>query len=439
MENDRNKILRTNILYSSALKIVSLLTSLLIVPTTISYLNSEVYGIWMTITSVLFWIGTFDIGLGNGMRNYLTEAISKQDYELGRKYISTTFLLLTAIALLLGAVTAVPMWLINFNDFFNTHAISNDELRSAVVVAVGFTLCNFVLKNIGFIYVAMQKYAVNDFLTVSGNVISLGVIFLLTKFTQGNLLYVVLVYTATSCIVFSLAAIPLFIKHPQLKPSLKSFDKALSKQVVGKGLGFFIIQITSCLVIFGAANVFITQYCGPVDVTVYNVSYKYFNLLVIAYTIVLSPMWNAYTDAYVKGDMHWIEQTFNRALKMWALSLLGGTLMLVGSQLFYHLWVGEKVTIPFSVSLCTLVYVCFFNLNNCVTYLINGLNKIRVQIITSLVFTAVYLLTVKSLGKEMGIEGIVYSMAFCYAAMAMIHLYQCRLLIKQKARGIWNK
>lgn len=78
MVNDRNKILKTNILISAVLKVVGLCTSLLIVPITIDYLDSEVYGVWMTMTSVLFWIGGFDIGLGNGMRNYLTEAISRK-------------------------------------------------------------------------------------------------------------------------------------------------------------------------------------------------------------------------------------------------------------------------------------------------------------------------------------------------------------------------
>lgn len=437
--NTRNKMLTTNILYSSILKIISLSTSLLIVPVTINYLNNEVYGIWMTITSILFWINTFDIGLGNGMRNYLTEAISKEDYSLGKRYISTTLTLLTLIALVIGIVVLTPLLTIDFNKFFNTEAISNFDLRNTMIVAISFTLCNFVLKNIGFIYVAMQKYAINDFLSVLGNVVSLGIIFLLTKFTTGHLIYVVLAYTATQCIIFCLAAIPLFKNHPELRPAFKFFDKSLSQKIVGKGLGFFVIQISSCLVIFGAANMFITQFCGPAAVTTYNIAYKFFNLLVIAYTIILSPMWNAYTDAYVKGDMKWIDQTFNRALKLWGLSVVGGGIMLAGCQIFYHLWVGEKVIVPFTVSLCTLIYVCFFNLNNCVTYLINGLNKIRIQIITSLVFTALYIGIVLLVGKQLGIEGVVLSMAGSYACMSLIHLYQCRLLIKEKAKGIWNK
>ena len=137
--------------------------------------------------------------------------------------------------------------------------------------------------------------------------------------------------------------------------------------------------------------------------------------------------------------MKWIEQKFNRDLKLWGLSVTRRFIMLADCQIFYHLWVGEKVIVPFTVSLCTLIYVCFFNLNNCVTYLINGLNKIRIQVFTSLVFTALYIVVVLLLGKQLGIEGVVLSMAGSYACMSIIHLYQCRLLIKEKANGIWNK
>lgn len=437
--NSRNKMLRNNILFSGFLKIVGLLTSLFIVPITINYLNNEVYGIWMTITSILYWITTFDIGLGNGMRNYLAEALATNDTKLGKKYISTTMLLLSLIALSMAIVLLYPLITINFNSFFNTNAIAGNELRMAVVIAVGFTLMNFVLKNIGMIFVAMQKYAINDLLSISGNVIALILIYILTKVTTGNLVLVVLAYTMTSCVAFLLAAIPLFWKHPELKPSLRFFEKSLGKKIVGKGFGFFVIQISSCLVIFGAANFFITQSCGPAAVTTYNIAYKFFNLLVIAYTIILAPMWNAYTDAYVKGDMQWIKATFNKALKFWVLSICGGLGMLLICNLFYKLWIGNMVNVPLSVSASTLIYVCFFNLNNCATYLINGLNKIFVQIIISLAVTTLYIITVLAFGRKLGVEGIVLSMAASYAVMSVVHLYQCRKLINGKADGIWNK
>ena len=63
-----------------------------------------------------------------------------------------------------------------------------------------------------------------------------------------------------------------------------SFHFASAKKIIGKGLGFFIIQITSCLVIFGSANILISHYCGPEQVTIYNISYKLFNILICNYS-----------------------------------------------------------------------------------------------------------------------------------------------------------
>lgn len=438
INNERNRMLRNNILFSGVLKAITLLTSLLIVPITINYLNDEIYGIWLTISSMLFWINTFDIGLGNGMRNYLTKSISTGNYEMGKVYISTTFILLSALAFII-AIIILPLYTLNFNSVFNTTHVNNETLRDALAIAIFFTLINFVTKNIGLIFVALQKYAINDLINTLGSILGLVIISILTITCKGSLLYVTLAFTGSQSIVYLITTFFVFHKYPNLKPGFKFFNWKLGKQVIGKGLGFFIIQITSCLVIFGASNFFITQFCGPKDVTVYNIAYKYFNLIIIAFSIIISPLWNAYTDAYVKNDILWIKTTFRRTLKFWGISVLGGCIMLLFSNTFYFLWLKNTVIVPLSVSLWVMIYVAFFNLNNCLTYLINGINKIHIQIITSVSITTIYIIAILILGKKLGIEGIIGCMATCYAIMSIIHYYQCTLIINKKATGIWNK
>lgn len=428
-----------NVVMSAGMKVVSLLCSLLVVPLTIDYLNAENYGIWMAITSVLYWFAFMDVGLGNGMRNYLAEAFSLGDMVKAQSYFSTAMFILSAIALLLGAVFIPVVYSLNLNALFNAHNIDGRGLANVLVVALVLSLVQFVVKNIGVVYIAMQKYAVNDFISFLGNVCSLAMICLLTRTTEGNLMYVVTAFTGLPVLMFALAAIPLLRKHPRLMPNVKSIDWAIARKVVSKGLGFFVIQITSCLVIFGSANVLISHYCGPEQVTVYNVAYKLFNVLVIAYTILISPLWNAYTDAAAKGDYVWIRKTFRKSMLLWLLTVAGGLIALGISGWFYGMWVGDSVSIPFAVSLCVFLYVSMFNLNNCVTYLINGLNKIRVQIITSIVATILFLLAVYVIKGSYGIVGISLSMAVAYLLMAAVHLYQCNLLSNNKATGIWNK
>ncbi|MFC2760451.1 lipopolysaccharide biosynthesis protein [Hallella multisaccharivorax] len=434
----RNSNLRNNILLSGAMKATGMLTSFLIVPVTLHYLDNEIYGIWMTITSILMWFSFFDVGLGNGMRNYMTQAISANNYNTARAYLSTTLCVLTLIAIGIGLL-CIPFLFLNFNKIFNTYALPNEILRNALIIAVLFTLANFVAKNIGFVFIALQKYGLNDVLTTAGSVLGLITVFILTKTTKSNLLYVVTAFTLSPVVVYIIAAIPIFHKYKQLRPSWRYYDKQLLKNIVSKGLGFFAIQITSCLVIFGGSNVIISHFCGPASVTVYNIAYKLFNLLAIAYTVIISPMWNAYTDAQVRGDYTWIRATFYKALKLWGLSVIGGLMLLVICNIFYKVWVGASVTVPIQISVAVLLYISAFNFNNCVTYLLNGLNKITVQIITSVAGTILYLLFIILLGGKIGMKGIILSMAVCYILMGTVHLYQCRLLIGKKAKGIWNK
>lgn len=436
----RSAIVIKNSMATALMKVAVLLCSLVMVPITLNYLNAENYGIWMAMTSILYWFAFFDVGLGNGMRNYLSEAISRQDYIKARSYFSTAIFLLAIIAVLIGILSLIIIFQLDLNHIFNTHIMSNKSLAYIMVVAISFSLIQFVAKNVGMVYIAMQRYAINDFIVFIGQLISTIIVYIITKTTESHLIYIVMAITSIPALVFILASIPLLKQHPQLKPSIKSIDFASAKKIIGKGLGFFIIQITSCLVIFGSANILISHYCGPEQVTVYNISYKLFNILIIIYTIIISPLWNAYTDASVKNDYAWIRKIFKKSIYLWAASLLLGLLMLLISGWFFKKWVGNSVDIPLGVSISILIYVCMFNFNNCVTYLINGLNKIKIQIITSILGTIIYLIAVCFFIKgTYGIYGISISMCVIYTLMSLVHLYQCNLLAKNKAHGIWNE
>lgn len=438
-DNQRSANVVRNSFISGIVKISTLACSLLMVPVTIDYLNQENYGIWMAMTSILYWFVFLDVGLGNGLRNYLAEALSRNDMTSARSYISTAFVLLSAISVILAVVFIPLIYLFDLNELFHTTSLENSVLAEVLVIAVAFSLMQFVAKNVGMVYIAMQKYAVSDFITFLGTLSSLGVVFVMTRTMEPNLAYVVAAFSGMPVLMFVLASVHLVVRYPELRPSVKCINLPVARQIVGKGLGFFLIQITSCLVIFGSANIFISHYCGPEQVTIYNVSFKLFNVLIIAYTILISPLWNAYTDAAVKNDYAWIGRSFRKSLSLWALSVFGGLVMLALSGVFFHLWLGDSVEIPFSVSACVCAYVCMFNFNNCVTYLLNGLNKIRVQIVTSLIATAFYLIGVYVIKGGFGIIGISVSMIIAYFLMAMVHLYQCYLLINRKARGIWDK
>ena len=438
-KDTRSSLARKNMLVSFITKCVGMLTSFLLVPLTLSFLNPEVYGIWLTISSILFWFTFFDIGLGNGMRNYVAESLSKGEIKLANKYVSTTFMFLFILGIIFTVVVCLIVPLIDFQELYNTTSESKEELLYATLTALLLTIVFFVIKNVGTIYMSLQLPAVNDILLVSGSVFTLIIIYLCSFYINGSLLLVVSAFTIPPVVIFLIAYYPTFKLFPHLKPSRNNIDFNIGKSIIKKGLGFFFIQITSCLVIYGSSNLFVAHYCGTAEVTNYGIAYKFFNLLCVVYTIYLTPYWNAYTDAYTKKDTLWIKNTFYKTLKVWCLFVFFGLLMIVIAPFFYSKWIGDTIEIPYTISISTMIYISMFNLNNCVTFLINGLNKIKVQIITSVVFTLFYIISVTTIGKDYGVIGIIGCMTSAYFLMAVIHLYQCYLFINNKASGIWNQ
>lgn len=428
-----------NTVATAVMKAGILACSLIMVPITLNYLDTENYGVWMAMTSVLYWFAFFDIGLGNGMRNYVAAALSAGDKEKARSYFSTAMFILTGLAIIIAIIVIPLIQILDINTILNTRSISNKELSIIFSIAIIFTLIQFVAKNIGMAYIAMQQYVINDLIIFTGNILSVIAIYILTKTTESNLAYVVAAFTGIPPLAFCGAAIPLLRKHPYLRPQLSSIKTAVVKKIVGKGMGFFIIQITSCLIVFGSANIFISHYCGPEQVTIYNICFKLFNLLTVAYTIILSPLWNAYTDALVKNDYEWIIRTYKRSMQILGISIIAGLFLLTISDIFFKKWIGDTVTIPFEISGCVLIYVCSFNFANCAAYLLNGFNKIRVQIILSIILTILYLVAITSITNKYGIIGITLSMAAVSIIEGCIYTYQAKLLITKKAVGIWNK
>ena len=67
------------------LKGASILISLMTAPIMLHHVNRADYGVLLTLTSIVSWVGMMDVGLGNGLRNRLPEMLAKGDYKKQRK------------------------------------------------------------------------------------------------------------------------------------------------------------------------------------------------------------------------------------------------------------------------------------------------------------------------------------------------------------------
>ena len=99
--HERTLKMRKNILQIFFLRGIGVLITFLLVPITLDYLKPSEYGVWLTLSSIIVWIDFFDIGIGHGLRNKLSEAIANDNFILAKQYVSTTFVFLCIISLIL--------------------------------------------------------------------------------------------------------------------------------------------------------------------------------------------------------------------------------------------------------------------------------------------------------------------------------------------------
>ncbi len=439
--NKRSIKIKKNIIASFGLKGFSILVSFLLVPLTLNYLNPTKYGIWLTLSSIIGWFGFFDIGLGNGLRNKLAEAFALKDYKLAKTYVSTTYAILS---LIIGGVFILFLIInpfLNWSKLLNTTPEMANELSWIALIVFTFFALRFILKLIGVILTADQLPAYNSTFGPIGNLIALIVIFIITKFSQGNLLYISVIYSAAPVIILIIASFYFFRgKYKYIKPSIKSINFKYFKPLAELGVKFFILQI-ACLVIFSTDNMIITQILGPAEVTPYNIAFKYFGIPIMIFSIIMMPFWSAFTESFTNNDMNWIRNSIKKLMRIWLLILLGVIILLVISKHFYLMWVGDKVHIPFLLSAFMGLYAIIFTWNNIFAFFINGVGKIKLQmyygIIAMIINIPISIFFAKNL--NMGNAGVILGTCFSLLFGFIFGPIQYLKIINNTAKGIWNK
>jgi len=431
---------KKNIIATFFIKGLSILTSLVLVPLTIHYVNPTQYGIWLTLSSIVAWFSFFDIGFGHGLRNKFAEAVAKGQYKLARIYVSTTYAVLSLIVVGLLLIFYLVNPLINWSAILNSPPEMAGELGLLAMIVFTFFCLQFVLNLINIIITAVQEPAKASLLNLLSSVLSLSAIYILTRTTSGSLIYLGICYGFAPVAVLLISSLWLYRKqYRKFAPSFFYVKFSYAKNLMNLGLVFFIIQI-AYVIQYQTANIIIAQSFSHVDVTAYNIVYKYFGVLNMLAAIFFAPLWSASTEAYVKNDMAWIKNSIKK-YNYFNIVLFGlGLIMLIFSKPVFDLWLGKgTVDIDFSLSLWGFI---FFNLSifgsKYVSFL-NGISALRLQFWACLLSPVVFGLTALVLIKyyQLGVYSVFIAGVVADFNAFFLAPFQYFQIIYKKKKGIW--
>jgi O-antigen/teichoic acid export membrane protein len=248
-----------------------------------------------------------------------------------------------------------------------------------------------------------------------------------------------LIYSAIPVIVLLIVSYYYFNnQYKEISPSINFIKLKYSKNLFGLGLNFFFISIGT-IVLFNTNNIIITKMFGPEEVASYNVLYRYYNFAQMIFAIVITPFWSAFTDAFVLNDFDWIKRAIKKIQFLWLLLTVLIVFLFIADRFFINLWVGPQIKFTSLLSFSLALYFIVYVWQTTYTQFLNGVSKLRVQLVCLLISTSIHIPLALFLAKLIGVSGIIMSQVFLFTIMGLVYYIQYNKLISGKAKNIWNQ
>ena len=151
-------------------------------------------------------------------------------------------------------------------------------------------------------------------------------------------------------------------RKPWLWPRRSLVSRRITRELLGSGVGFFLIQIAGA-VVFRSDNMVVSHYLGAAQVTPCSVTWRLVGLSAVAQGLVFPALWPAYAKAYAESDYIWMRSAFRTTLRAtFALNLGFAVLLVAVGKPVIPWWAGEAA-VP-SMALLAAMAIWRFGLSS---------------------------------------------------------------------------
>lgn len=402
-----------NMVNTYLVKGASLVIGFFTTPAYMEYFSDKrVLGVWFTIISVLTWILYFDFGIGNGLRNRVTETLVAKETVKTKIYISSAYIFIIAVALVFSVIIFNLTSYVNWNGFFNIDETSIDshDLRTAVNLVLLSILLQLVLRLITSLMYAMQLAFVQNLLAMSTNVILLIYTVICNRFgLNNNIINLAVVYLFAAnipLIITTIYAFSTILK--EVRPNITFFNKYYALDTFKIGSAFLLLQFCA-LIINNTTYYLVSRLCGSAEVVEYNIYYKVFSLIDTFVVLGTTAVWSAVTKALAQKKIDWVMKLtyflYGAATVVFLLQFAAFPLF----QPFFDLWLGDKTIKVQYPALITFSITCGISSWSYITASIcNGMGELKLQsvlmVLGAALMVPIALIGSKITGNYIGVE-----------------------------------
>ncbi len=390
------------------------------IPLTLSYLQDERYGVWQTILTVISWASLSNFGIGNGLRNKVTQSITEKKYDKLKSYITSAYLYLTSISVVILIVAIFGILFLNTDILFKNNTLSHSEIIISFIIVI-FSFCiNFVLGiSSSIIYGIHKSSIVNLFQSINGIITFVGLIFI-KNYLNISLINIALVYLIANTLSNILLTIYTFIDS-KFRPNWRYINKEYGRELTSLGIEFFILQCAS-IILFSTDNFIISSFIGVNEVTDYSLVSKLFQIVSTMFSILLVQLWSYVAEATHSKQYNRIKDAMKNLSILLIPTAIVLAIMVNKFDLITKIWLGKSINVNNNLVILSAIYSWIICFNGIFTNIQNGMSKIRVQTFSSIVSCVLNIPLAYIFIKvfNLGIIGVMLSNIICLSIASIM-------------------
>ncbi|MGQ5265274.1 lipopolysaccharide biosynthesis protein [Micromonospora sp. ZYX-F-536] len=335
---------------------VSALVPLFLLPVTLSYLGTDLYGLWAAVLAVTGMVAFADLGVGLGLMTRLAPCRVDGDTDTARRYVSSAYAAVCGVALPLCALLWLVSGFIPWSSLFNATGAAARDARLVAMICLTAFLLNIPLSLVARVQYAYQQVAASNVWQATASALSLPLA-----------LGAVFLELPPIAVIASIAVGPLLVniantawtfgrRLPQLAPRPRFIDGRGIRDLFGLGGLFFLVTLVMVLA-DNADPLIIAHVLGLASVTAYAVPAKLFTQLGALVTLVNQPLWPMHGEALARGDIGWVRRTVRRmTIVSTLIALLPSTLLVIFGEELFAAW----LPIPVGNRALLLGFACWW-------------------------------------------------------------------------------
>ena len=320
-------------------RIIGSLLGLVSVPLVLAYLGKERFGLWAIITTLVAWVSLFDLGMANGLVNMLSAAHGRGEQDEAGKYLSTAFVALVIMALVLCLVMVICLGVVPWGAVLGARGVADEAtIRWSVAAALTIFVMSLPFSVTQQVYAAYQRtYVWNGFL-LAGSI--LGFLGLLLTIRLRVAMPVLILVCGVAGPLTTMAAYVYATSRamPWLRPSLSKVSRSALRNLLSLSIPIFLFQV-GALIVNETQSILLAHRCDLSTVAAYSIGMRVYMLVIAVIQIGTNSFIPALREAFERGDHDWTTRAFARLLRVRiGIATAGGLFLILFGNTLLSLW-----------------------------------------------------------------------------------------------------